>query len=69
MMMTDAALGRALAPDANPGVQLRLVQALGDRRGVYERLIEVSDEIGLWEAGVGPKPIGVIVCHARRGSQ
>jgi hypothetical protein len=66
MMMTDAALGRALAPDANPGVQRELVQALGARRGVYAHLVEVSDELGLWEAGVGPKPPGVIITRGRR---
>jgi hypothetical protein len=37
-----------------------------DKRAAYERMAEVYDEIVLWEAGVGKKPSGVILCGKRQ---
>ena len=31
-------------------------------RAAYERLAQVVMELNLWQAGLGPKPKGVIVC-------
>jgi hypothetical protein len=59
--LTDVELGRALAPDESPSVQGVLVQALGERRRIYERLIETFDEIA-----AGFTPPGALVCHRRR---
>jgi hypothetical protein len=64
-MMTDAQIGAALAPGDTPDVQGRLVAALGEKRAIYARLIEVGDEIDLWLAGVAPRPAGVIISHSR----
>lgn len=40
-----------------------------EQREVYESMARVEFEIGLWQAGLGPKPVGVIVCreHGPRG--
>ncbi len=64
--MTDAELGRALAPDEPPQIQLCLVGALGERRGIYQRLAEVAEEIDLWLAGLAPRPPGVVLNRAPR---
>jgi hypothetical protein len=36
------------------------------RRATYERMREVEEDIKLWQAGVGPKPTGVILCHEHK---
>jgi len=36
------------------------------KRETYERMAEVEIEIGLWQAGIAPKPEGVIVCGSRQ---
>ena len=32
-----------------------------EKRKVYERMADVEMEINLWTAGLGPKPVGVMV--------
>lgn len=34
-----------------------------EQRAAYEHMREVCFDIELWEAGIGPKPQGVILCH------
>jgi hypothetical protein len=34
-----------------------------EQRATYERIREVCFDIDLWEAGIGPRPQGVILCH------
>ena len=36
------------------------------KRASYERMAKVTMELQLWEAGLGPKPKGVIVCRPHR---
>lgn len=44
-----------------------IIPALTPRkRAAYERMAEVCDEIDLWQAGVGPKPSGVILCGPKQ---
>lgn len=33
-----------------------------EKRATYVRLYELSHELNLWTAGLGPKPTGVIIC-------
>lgn len=66
--MTDLELaqGMGIADDERwPKVIAKLSP---EKRAAYERLITVADELNLWQAGLGPKPTGVIVCreHKRR---
>lgn len=35
------------------------------RRAVFERMSTIEIEIDLWDQGLGPKPIGVLVDRAR----
>ena len=35
-----------------------------EKRAVFERMAQVTIALQLWEAGLGPKPSGVIVCKA-----
>lgn len=40
------------------------VAAMPDhQRAAYDNLKRVEEDIKLWQAGVGPKPTGVILCH------
>lgn len=55
--MTDEDLAR----DLNIPVEL-VPKITAEKRVMYERLIGLSDELTLWQAGVAPKPKGVIVC-------
>ncbi len=57
--------------DEELAAELRIpVAAVGklepNKRAAYENLIRVGREIDLWEAGLGPKPQGVIVCHEHK---
>lgn len=63
--MTDADLCAflGLTPAEGSTVIPRLTP---ERRAVYERMAEVCDEIHMWEAGVGPKPTGVILCGPKQ---
>ena len=36
------------------------------KRDAYERLHQIEIELNLWQAGVGPKPTGVIVCQPHK---
>ena len=62
--MTDEELAVYLCPDDVP-LGLKIVAAQPERRALWERMHEVEGEIALWQAGLGPKPSGVIVCGPR----
>lgn len=65
--MTDDELGTELWPEGSPELQRKLGASMtGSKRASYERLITVGRELALWEAGVGPKPAGVIACGPRQ---
>lgn len=64
--MTDEQLGRELCPD-DPELGARVAAEMAlDRRAVCERMIEVADEANLRQAGLGPKPKGVILCGPKQ---
>lgn len=37
-----------------------------EKRAAYEYMAQVCVELDLWQAGLGPKPIGVLVDFERR---
>jgi hypothetical protein len=64
--MTDEELGRELCPD-EPGVGAKIAAAMDPlKRATYERLVTLGDEVNLWQAGLGPKPTGAIICGPRQ---
>ncbi len=64
--MTDAELGEYIAPDETPEDRAKLVASLKPgQREVFERMHQVEGELMLWEAGLGPRPTGVIICGPR----
>lgn len=49
------------------GVTLEVVRLLKPAdRARYEHLVGVAREVQLWEAGVGPRPTGVIMCGSKQ---
>ena len=55
--MTDAQLADFL------GVPASFVATINaEKRATYDRMAEVDAEITLWQAGLGPAPVGVILC-------
>jgi hypothetical protein len=62
--MADTMSDEQLAAEMHIAVEL--VPKLSEKaRAAYENLIRVGRELAAWEAGVGPKPEGVIVCRAK----
>lgn len=59
--LTDAELTEflALTPEEAAIIFAKITP---EKRAVWERMAEVYGEIVLWEAGVGRKPSGVILC-------
>lgn len=37
-----------------------------EQRETYEAMRRTEDDIRLWQAGVGPKPKGVIICREHK---
>lgn len=58
--VTDEELALYLCPDSQAG-GLQIVRAYPEKRALWERMHAVEGEISLWQAGLGPKPHGVIV--------
>jgi hypothetical protein len=49
--------------DLTPDMQSKFIDGLSpERRALFERMAELEGEIMLWQAGVGKKPQGVILC-------
>lgn len=74
--MTDAELADYLGASDHPDKEqlARFIASLApEKRAAYERMAQVEFELKLWQAGIGPKPRGVIVCrvpevaHAENG--
>ena len=54
--------------DLAPVLQTKFIAGLTpDRRATYERMHQVTVELDLWQAGLGPKPEGVIITRERKG--
>jgi hypothetical protein len=67
--MTDEELGAEIYPD-NPAEGAAHARLMAEKdpakRAALVRLIEVGREVNLWQAGLGSKPVGVIVCGPRQ---
>lgn len=59
--MTDAELARWLGIDHSPDWPRAVSSIPPERRATLERMVRVSGELNLWQAGLGPKPPGVMV--------
>ncbi len=59
--MTDTELASFLCLSPDEAAKI-LPKLSPERRAAYERMAEVTLELNLWQAGLGPKPSGVIVC-------
>lgn len=66
--MSDAELGAFLGLTPAEAV-IAVPKITPEKRALYERMADVYLELQLWEACLGPKPQGVIVCrdHKHRG--
>jgi len=59
--VSDDELAAFLCPDDLETGHL-IIAAQPHRRELWERMHQVENEIALWQAGIGPKPTGVILC-------
>lgn len=63
--MSDEEMATYICPDDH-AIGLMAVRSMTpQRRATIERMAELEGEIVLWQAGVGKKPSGVIVCGRR----
>jgi len=61
--MTDEQLCRYLGVTPfNPALIQKITP---QQRAVYERMASLETEINLWQVGLGPRPRGVLIDHAR----
>lgn len=65
--MSDAALEVFLGIAGTKQCAAIMAGITPEQRATYEEMLRVDRELALWEAGLGPKPAGVIVCRERRG--
>lgn len=63
--MTDAELAEFLGITNEPFRDKMIAAMTQNQRALYERMADVERDLNLWQAGVGSKPEGVIVCHDR----
>lgn len=61
--MTDLELARFLGIADDERWPTAIANLDPKKRVFYERMADVYAEIQLFEAGLGPKPKGVILCH------
>jgi len=61
--MTDGELAIYLGIADHPKWPQYIANMNQAQRATYERMHEVEFDIALWQAGIGPKPTSVILCH------
>ena len=61
--MTDLELAKFLGIADDERWPRAIAKLDPKKRAMYERMAQVEIESNLWQAGLGPKPEGVIVCH------
>ncbi len=64
--MTDEELAIFLGIRNVEGWERLIGKLTPDKRKLYEKLRDIENEIALFEAGVGPKPKGVILCGEKK---
>lgn len=60
--MTDAELAVYLGIADLPRWPWYIANMNPAQRETYERMYQIEFDIALWQAGIGPKPTGVILC-------
>jgi len=65
--MNDQQLAAFLGIAGDPDEHKFIARITPEQRATYERMKIVEEDIELWQAGVGPKPTGVILCHDHSG--
>jgi hypothetical protein len=61
--MTDLELAKFLGIADDERWSRAIAKLDPKKRAAYERMADVCVELDLWQAGLGPKPKDVIVCH------
>lgn len=64
--MTDEEMAAYICPDDIEVGRRAVATFSPERRALIERMAQVEGEIMLWQAGVGKKPEGVILCGKRQ---
>lgn len=64
MAMSDEQLSAFLGIDRLGWVQRTkiMLTITPDKRALYDRMANLETEVELWQAGLAPKPAGVIIC-------
>lgn len=67
MAMNDAELAEYLGIDTlSLATQKKVIGPMSaEERAGYDDMARIEVELHLWQAGLGPKPKGVIVCSRR----
>ncbi len=69
MAMTDAELLRFVGvSDNDPLRDNFLAKLTPEKRALFDRMATLGMEVDLWEAGLGPKPAGVLIDTVRSTS-
>lgn len=70
MAMTDDELATFLGIGAANERGAIMAKITPSERVLYDHMAAIEGELVLWEAGLGPKPAGVIICRrGRRGDR
>jgi hypothetical protein len=59
--MTDAELAKFLGIDDDPRWPRAIAKLDPAKRASYERMADVCHELALYDAGLGPRPVGVLI--------
>jgi hypothetical protein len=60
--MTDEELATFCGLNAEDPLRGKFIQSLSPgKRALFERMASVEMEVELWQAGLGPKPTGVLI--------
>ena len=67
--MDDAQLAKFLGLDDDPRWPELIAKLPESKRATFERMAEVEMEIGLYQAGLGPLPKGVLIDWDRKAKR
>ena len=62
MKMTDLELAKFLGIDDDERWPRAIAKLSQERRAALECMAQVTHELNLWQAGLGPKPRNVLIC-------
>jgi hypothetical protein len=64
--MTDHELALYLGIIDEPNWREAIARLPAQRRATYEHMARVEHQLQLWQAGLGPRPTGVLIDEDRR---